>query len=379
VEPGKTGFLVHNQEEMAEAIQQVGNLSPEDCRRAARERFSADRMVNHYLGAYDRLIHRSVRIVSGVEVQTEPLQSLESEWQELFERCPDASPFQSPDWLLPWWTAFGQSETWMLTMRSRGRLTALAPLVVQGRKAMLMGSGISDYLDVLAEPGVEVSPFVSYLSRHRSHWSICEFTPEDRPLKAPPELAISERDEGIFPYLELPNLPEVFDAGLPPRMLRNLERDENRLRRAGSLNYEVADRANLEEFLEALFTLHGARWNTRGEDGVLADESVRLFHRLSAPRLLSRGLLRLYGLRHDRSLIAVLHVMVRNRRAYYYIGGFAPDHAKYSPGSLLLRHSIHDSIRQGLETFDLLRGDEPYKYRWGARSRSIRRRILKSE
>jgi hypothetical protein len=30
------------------------------------------------------------------------LQSIFPEWQDLFARCPDATPFQSPEWLLPW-------------------------------------------------------------------------------------------------------------------------------------------------------------------------------------------------------------------------------------------------------------------------------------
>jgi CelD/BcsL family acetyltransferase involved in cellulose biosynthesis/glycosyltransferase involved in cell wall biosynthesis len=379
VEPGKTGFLVQNKEQMAEAMHEVGRLSSEDCRHAARKRFSADRMVKHYLNAYDRLIHRRSCIVSGSEVQTESLQNLEPEWQELYERCPDATPFQSPAWLLPWWTAFGQGETWMLTMRSRGRLTALAPLVIKSRRAMLMGAGISDYLDVLAEPGIDVSPFASYLSRHRSHWGVCELTPDYRPLEVPRGLAVSERDEGVFPYLSLPGSPEQLDGSLPPRLLRNLRRDEGRLRRAGSLKFEAAGAANAEEFLKALFQLHGARWNRRGEDGVLKDDSVCLFHQLSAPRLLSQGLLRLYGLRFNQALIAVLHIMVRNRCAYYYIGGFDPNYSKYGPGSLLLRYAIHDSIGHGLDRFDLLRGGESYKYRWGARDRKIRRLILRSE
>jgi glycosyltransferase involved in cell wall biosynthesis len=379
VEPGKTGFLVQSKEEMAEAMQEVDSLSPEDCRRAARERFSADRMVNHYLNAYDRLIHRTVRIVSGPEVQTEPLQHLELEWPALFERCADATPFQSPDWLLPWWTAFGQGETWMLTMRSKGRLTALAPLVIQGRKAMLMGSGVSDYLDVIAEPGVDVSPFAFYLFRHRSHWGICEFTPNSRSLEIPPELTVGERDEGVFPYLTLPAGPELFDASLPPRMLRNLRRDEERLARTGRVSFDTVNATNMDEFLEALFRLHGARWKLRGEAGVLADENVRIFHQMSGPRLVSGGLLRFYGLRLNGTLIAVLYAMVRNRRAYYYIGGFAPEYSTYGPGALLLRYAIHNSIREGLKTFDLLRGGEPYKYRWGARDRSVARLILRSE
>jgi glycosyltransferase involved in cell wall biosynthesis len=58
VEPGSTGFLVSNAREMAEGIAAAGNIDPERCREAARERFSLDRMVEQYVAVYERLAAR---------------------------------------------------------------------------------------------------------------------------------------------------------------------------------------------------------------------------------------------------------------------------------------------------------------------------------
>lgn len=55
VEHGKTGFIVRDVKEMAEAIQAASQLDPEQCREAARTRFSAQRMSRDYLALYDRL------------------------------------------------------------------------------------------------------------------------------------------------------------------------------------------------------------------------------------------------------------------------------------------------------------------------------------
>jgi glycosyltransferase involved in cell wall biosynthesis len=55
VEEGRTGFLVRDGEEMAAAIARADRIRPEDCRRAAEERFDARRMVAAYLGLYERL------------------------------------------------------------------------------------------------------------------------------------------------------------------------------------------------------------------------------------------------------------------------------------------------------------------------------------
>jgi glycosyltransferase involved in cell wall biosynthesis len=54
VEHGRTGFLVESVEEMAEAIEHVHGLNPEACRGAVAARYDANRMVDAYLGLYER-------------------------------------------------------------------------------------------------------------------------------------------------------------------------------------------------------------------------------------------------------------------------------------------------------------------------------------
>jgi glycosyltransferase involved in cell wall biosynthesis len=55
IEPGVTGFLVRDGDEMAEAAEQTRRLDPEACRDAARRRFSRDRMLQGYFEAYRTL------------------------------------------------------------------------------------------------------------------------------------------------------------------------------------------------------------------------------------------------------------------------------------------------------------------------------------
>ncbi len=55
IENGETGFLVHGEEEMAEAIDAVQSLDPNTCRQAAAERFSASRMIGQYMSMYQTL------------------------------------------------------------------------------------------------------------------------------------------------------------------------------------------------------------------------------------------------------------------------------------------------------------------------------------
>ena len=58
VEHGRTGFLVHDEGEMADAIEAVGSLDPHVCFEAARKRFPLERMIERYFEMYSRLARR---------------------------------------------------------------------------------------------------------------------------------------------------------------------------------------------------------------------------------------------------------------------------------------------------------------------------------
>jgi glycosyltransferase involved in cell wall biosynthesis len=60
VEEGRTGFLVENERQMAEAIAAAGGIDPETCRETARRRFSAAQMTRRYLDLYIDLATRAM-------------------------------------------------------------------------------------------------------------------------------------------------------------------------------------------------------------------------------------------------------------------------------------------------------------------------------
>src|SRR4051794_34641095 len=87
------------------------------------------------------------------------LEALRGDWSNLCDRSPRATPFQRPEWLIPWGRAFPPGEPWVLAVRKAGRLAALAPLLVypnEGRKTVAFcGGGVSDYCDVVTGPDGE--------------------------------------------------------------------------------------------------------------------------------------------------------------------------------------------------------------------------------
>src|SRR5437762_1226937 len=86
------------------------------------------------------------------------LEAFEKEWIELWEQCPAATPFQSPAWIISWWKHFGADGLWTLALRNGNELVGIAPLFIfqpedsATRQLLLIGTGNSDYLDILAKP-----------------------------------------------------------------------------------------------------------------------------------------------------------------------------------------------------------------------------------
>ncbi len=264
-------------------------------------------------------------------------------------------------------------------------LAALAPLYLEqaSRRLLPLGIGISDDLDALAETGREAEAGAAILQAltRRDDWdelSLEELAPGAAALLWPtPEAWSAEvAVQSLCPVLGWD--PATADmAGLvPARKLRKLRMARHRSARRGAV-VELAGKATASDHLECLFRLHAARWASRGEPGVLADASVQAFHRDAVPRLAARGLLHATLLRIEGRVAGVFHGLRRGQAIYAYLGGLDPAFGFESPGTVLMGHALDELMRGGAGTLNLLRGQEPYKYEWGAVDRPNLRRVLR--
>lgn len=312
---------------------------------------------------------------------------MQAEWWELWSRCPAATPFQSPAWLLPWWNAFAPGPLCVVTGRRAQRLVALAPLYLeQGAyraRLLPLGASTSDYHDVLLDPKFEAAvlcALASYLASCGPSWHSWEFgelAPDAAALRLAAPHDCEDRVElsSACPVLRLPSAAAI-DTRVSARKRRDIHMAHNRADRRGYVEVTAADRNSALPMLENLIRLHAARWQSRGETGVLTDPRVQRFHRAAIPRLLQAGLLRLFELRIAGSVVGVYYGLQHRERAFAYIAGFDPQYAFESPGTILIEYAVNQAIRDGAREFHFLRGRETYKYQWGAADRWNRRRTF---
>ena len=63
----------------------------------------------------------------------------------------------------------------------------------------------------------------------------------------------------------------------------------------------------------------------------------------------------------------------------FYNAGIDPDARELSPGVVLAARYVQSALEAGAKRFDFLRGDEPYKYEWGAVDEPIQRLLVRRD
>jgi CelD/BcsL family acetyltransferase involved in cellulose biosynthesis len=314
------------------------------------------------------------------------LEQLRAEWSRLLATSPSATPFQSPQWLLPWYHFLGRGGLRVLVVRSASQLVGLIPLESSpgsdGRlRLALLGDGISDYLGGVIARGFEpaVAEALSHYLRRTAGSCELHDLPSDSSLlslPAPPGWSDRVCRHSFCPVLRADSASKPGQFTIPAEQRRKVSFYLRRAHRRARVEWSWAERESLDELIEGLFRLHGERWRAGGEPGVLSQAALQAFHRETARQLLQAGMLRLLALQLDSQLAAVLYSFELNRRTLLYLSGFDPVFKAISPGLLIIGHAIETAERAGLLEVDFLRGQEDYKYRWGATDRPTFQRIL---
>jgi CelD/BcsL family acetyltransferase involved in cellulose biosynthesis len=320
------------------------------------------------------------------------LRALAPAWAALCDSCPSSTPFERPEWLLPWIEIFGAGcALRILAIERAGALAALLPLAAADHRGetrlSFVGSWVSDYHDaVLAEDDPELRAEL-WDALAAADWSVCvlDCLRSGSPMLGALPGAAAARiadDEGgeqaACPILRCaPGARDVADV-LPEGFAHRLARLRRKAEREHRLTVRAAgSRLEAQALFDVLCVLHGARWRDRGAAGALADDDVQRFHRRVIDRMWTAGRLRLSGLELDGALAAVVYGFTAHGRMTFYLGGFDSRHATSSPGSLLIAANIERQLAEGDHLFDFLRGRESYKYRFGAKDAPCYGRVLR--
>jgi CelD/BcsL family acetyltransferase involved in cellulose biosynthesis len=184
--------------------------------------------------------------------------------------------------------------------------------------------------------------------------------------------------EDVCPVATLPDVADV-DAWLGTLGKKQRHEIRRKVRRAEAVGeVRLTDSPDPLGDLEFFIDLHQKRW---GDDGLFpatpgGEQSRVLFRRLFE-LFGPAGPLRLTILSvGPRRIAAGIHFETRDGYLYYN-AGVDPEAHDLSPGVLMTYAYVVRALASGKRRLDFLRGDEAYKYEWGAVDEPIQRLLVR--
>jgi CelD/BcsL family acetyltransferase involved in cellulose biosynthesis len=328
----------------------------------------------------------------------EAFDGLAEEWQALLGRALVSSVFLTWTWQRTWWHHLGKGDLLLVTVRDdTGQLVGIAPLFLQTtslglRQLSLVGCvDVSDYLDLIvdrrcADP-VYGSIWDFLASPECPAWHEINLCNLPRTSVTPASLgelaqrsghaaAVSVAD--VCPVITLPTSWEEYLASLDKKQRHELRRKLRRIQEEAQPRwYVVEGGAGLPQDVESFIDLH--QKSAAKKEGFW-DEAMKSFFRAIAASLSALSWLKLYFIELNGVRAASVFCFDYQNEILVYNSGYDPaQFAHLSPGIVLVGYCIQHAIQLGRTRFDFLRGDEDYKFRFGAIPEPVSRlHILRS-
>jgi CelD/BcsL family acetyltransferase involved in cellulose biosynthesis len=299
-------------------------------------------------------------------------------WSEVAARRSPASIFLTPEWIA---VAREHDSAEAVTLAVGDPPHGIAGLARDADGTLHFAGGeLTDEQDVVAPAGQERSVATAvgtWIAGEAPRRVRLEFVPEDAPTLETVGRVLADSGYRIdrsrlitSPRLTLPSDFETYVQGLGKKERHELRRKIRRLEKATRASFRWASDAERGPTLDRFFALHRL---SRGEKAEFMRPDVELFFRDIADALAPLGRLRLGVLRAHDEDAAVLFAFAYRGTLALYNAAYHPALASLSIGIVGHAWAIREAIGERFDTYDLLRGDEPYKYDLGATDRWLGR------
>jgi len=317
---------------------------------------------------------------------------LQPEWNSLLHNSTADTPFLTYEWQKTWSDCLCscEGELHLLTVRDGGALLGIAPLFVLSepdkdnqpqRLLRLIGSvDASDYLDLVAARGREREVFSAMLAAlaQSNTWDAIDLwnVPEASMTRALlPELsaahgwALLDEKQVVCPIIQLPTTFDDYVQNLDKKERHELRR---KLRRAEATEgvswYAITGEDHTHDLDEAAEAFIALMMKSRSDKSDFMTGDMRRFFHQMIHATHDGGFLHLAFLEVNGVKAATYLSFDYNQKRLVFNSGLETEgFQSLSAGIVLAARIIEDAIQRGYTEFDLLRGDEKYKYQLGAK------------
>ena len=324
---------------------------------------------------------------------TEEFLTLRDEWNALLESSASACVFLTHEWLSSWWKHLSEGRRLsILSAHDGAKMIGIMPLAIRApqyarmmpRVAEFIGSGAigSDYLDAIIERGREHDVLPAFAEELRRWDLMLQFTQlrdESCVMSGLTQFlgqdcwTTSSTRTNVCPFIDLTNLTwETYLATLGSSHRYNYNRRLRTLQKTFDVRLDSICLANqAESGLDAVIALHRKRWGSVGASEAFQTPAIIAFHREFVRLAASRGWLRLLVLSLNNVPVAALYGLRYRSTFYFYQSGFDPAYSRYSVGLVMMGLAIKTAFEEGVSEYDLLHGDEEYKFHWARAQREL--------
>lgn len=317
-------------------------------------------------------------------------ETLAEEWDDLLLRSVNAPFFMRHIYQRTWWRCLGNDDLVIIAFRSEaGHLVGLAPLygstnAAGQRELSFVGCvDISDYLDLLVDRDYVVAVHRALLNCLGGDggptWDKLYLCSLSHHSVTPTKLAEAARARGwqtivqqqdVCPVITLPGSWDDYLAGLDKKQRHEIRRKIRKIEREAETRwYAIDSLAGLPEAMDRFIRLH--QQSTRDKEDFWSEDLIRFFQVVSA-EIAQAGWLKLYFIELNGVEAAAMLCFDYNNEFLLYNSGYDPEQfAHLSPGNVLTSYTIQEAIRLGRSRYDFLRGDEIYKFRFGAEAEPV--------
>ena len=159
--------------------------------------------------------------------------------------------------------------------------------------------------------------------------------------------------------------PGGAEAAVSPAMRSRLRVKERKLKKLARYGYiQATSAADIDRLLDAFFALKAVHMRAQGLTNVFAEPGVAAFVRQAAHVKLQNGrpLIEIHALEGDGEVLALYGAVVDPYRFSAMFNTYTlSQHARHSPGLILLQHMIGTCAERGARSFDIGVGRAHYK------------------
>jgi CelD/BcsL family acetyltransferase involved in cellulose biosynthesis len=323
-----------------------------------------------------------------------PTGAARAEWELLLAEDPHGTVFQGPRFLRVWHEVLGQGTPIRVhTVHQDGRLLGVVPDAnelsgspsgpVELRRFQ-GGTEVTDYLGPVSRLEDRADVAEAYVANLAADVDWDEFVAgglaEDSGWAEAFRRAADEHGlllagddvEDVCPRIELRGGYDAYLAGLPGKLRQEQARKARKLvRDAGDIELVQVPAEQVADELDGF--LDQAAESFPEKAGFFRRPDMHAWFRALADEFVDDDVLRLHRLMVGGLPAAAAVSLVQRDRWGLYNSSFDPALGSLAPGMVLVGLLIEQAASEGCRTFDLLRGDEPYKYRFGAVDQRLRR------